>query len=239
MSDELQIIWREGALLAVSKPSGLASQGGDGLAGKNLVDLARAHFRSSQVAVLHRLDRNVSGLVLLALDSATARVMSEQMHERSIVRRYVAVVRGTPSADAFEVNAWLSKDAKSNQVHAVDASEIEHMPAAQRDGYKPAQTLCRVRERFSTPLGRCAVLEIELVTGRSHQIRAHLQHIGLPIVGDPKYGAPAMNVKRPLLHAEQLGFTAPSGERIELRDPAPWSSLALRGMRPAPKRAQR
>jgi 23S rRNA-/tRNA-specific pseudouridylate synthase len=108
----LRIVWQEGALVAVSKQAGVASQGGDGLAGNNLVDLARAHFEREHVGVLHRLDRNVSGLVLLALDRPTAQVMSAQLRDQEIGRRYLAVVRGKPAQDTFELDAWLAKDEK-------------------------------------------------------------------------------------------------------------------------------
>jgi RluA family pseudouridine synthase len=227
----LRIVWQEGALVAVSKPAGVASQGGDGLAGNNLVDLARACFKREHVGVLHRLDRNVSGLVLLALDAETARTMSAQLREHEIGRRYLAIVRGKPAHDSFELDAWLAKDEKRNQTRAADESELAQLPEHERRAFKPARTRVKVLERFSAPLGLCAALEVELITGRSHQIRAHLAHAGLPIVGDPKYGIAARALHRPLLHAHQLAFNAPSGQSIELRDPPPWSSAELRGLR--------
>jgi RluA family pseudouridine synthase len=227
----LRIVWREGALVAVSKAAGVASQGGDGLAGNNLVDLARAHFKLEHVGVLHRLDRNVSGLVLLALDGETARVMSAQLRDHEIGRRYLAVVRGKPASDAFELDAWLAKDEKRNQTRAASEAELAELPERERSAFKPARTRVAVRERFSAPIGQCAVLEVELITGRSHQIRAHLGHAGLPILGDPKYGIAARALNRPLLHAHQLAFTAPSGEAVTLSDPAPWSSADLRTLR--------
>lgn len=232
----LRIVWQEGALVAVSKPAGVASQGGDGLAGNNLVDLARARFEREHVAVLHRLDRNVSGLVLLALDADTARTMSAQLRDHEIGRRYLAIVRGKPAEDGFELDAWLAKDEKRNQTRAADASELAQLPEHERRAYKPARTRVRVLERFSAPIGQCAALEVELITGRSHQIRAHLAHAGLPIIGDPKYGVAARALHRPLLHAHQLAFSAPSGATIELRDPPPWSSAELRGLRRVERR---
>lgn len=232
----LKIVWQEGALVAVSKPAGVASQGGDGLAGNNLVDLARAHFEREHVGVLHRLDRNVSGLVLLALDRQTAQVMSAQLRDHEIGRRYLAVVRGKPPQDSFELDAWLAKDEKRNQTRAASEAELAELPERERGAFKPARTRVTVRERFSAPVGQCAVLEVELITGRSHQIRAHLAHAGLPILGDPKYGVPARGLNRPLLHAHHIAFTAPSGEAIELRDPAPWSSAELRALRRVEKR---
>jgi RluA family pseudouridine synthase len=232
----LHIVWHKGGLVAVSKPAGVASQGGDGLAGNNLVDLARAHFKLDHVAVLHRLDRNVSGLVLLALDAETARVMSERVREQAIGRRYLAIVRGKPEHDAFEIDAALAKDEKRNQTRVATAEELAKLPERERSAFKPALTRVAVRERFSAPVGQCAVLEVELVTGRSHQIRAHLAHRGLPILGDPKYGVAARGLNRPLLHAHELRFTAPNGEAVELRDPPPWSASELRGLRRVERR---
>jgi RluA family pseudouridine synthase len=232
----LRIVWQEGALVAVSKPAGVASQGGDGLAGNNLVDLARAHFKREHVGVLHRLDRNVSGLVLLALDAEIARTMSAQLRDHEIGRRYVAIVRGNPAADSFELDAWLAKDEKRNQTRAADQAELARLDEHERRAFKPALTRVTVIERFSAPLGRCAALEVELATGRSHQIRAHLAHASLPIVGDPKYGVAARGLNRPLLHAHQLAFSAPSGRSIELRDPPPWSGPELRGLRRVERR---
>lgn len=232
----LRIVWQEGALVAVSKPAGVASQGGDGLAGNNLVDLARAHFGRDQVGVLHRLDRNVSGLVLLALDSEVARVMSAQLREQEIGRRYLAVVRGRPPEDSFELDAWLAKDEKRNQTRAATEPELAELSERERSQFKPARTRVAVRERFSAPIGQCALLEVELITGRSHQIRAHLAHAQLPILGDPKYGIAARALHRPLLHAHYLAFDAPSGAPIELRDPPPWSSAELRTLRRVERR---
>lgn len=226
-----KVVWREGGLVAVSKPAGLASQGGVGLAGNNLVDVARAQFGAPRVAVLHRLDRNVSGLVLLALDARTARFASAQLRERSIDRQYVAVVLGDPPTDAFEVSAWLRKDPESNESAALSETAVQGLPPQERRAWKPALTRFEVLERFTAPIGRCAVLRARLVTGRSHQIRAHLAHAGLPLIGDPKYGVLAQGLERPLLHAEHLAFETPRGERVELHDPPPWSSRTLRTLR--------
>lgn len=243
-ADPLRIVWQRDGLVAVSKPAGLASQGGEGLAGDNLVDVARAQFGAPRVAVLHRLDRNVSGLVLLALDAKTARFASRQLREQAIERRYSAVVLGSPATDAFEVNARLCKDPTTNETSALSEEAVRALPPEQRREWKTALTRFETVERFTAPIGRCAVLRAELVTGRSHQIRAHLQHAGLPLIGDPKYGVPAHGVDRPLLHAEELAFDAPGGERVELQDPPPWTSQSLRALRgrgspaTAPRRAE-
>src|SRR5690349_9055426 len=94
------IVWEDEGLIAVDKPAGVLSQGGEGGAGVNLVDLARAHLgRSGSVGVLHRLDRNVSGVVLLSKDAGAAREMSALFAAHEVERVYRAVVRGTPPSD--------------------------------------------------------------------------------------------------------------------------------------------
>lgn len=219
------IVWRDAALCAVDKPAGVLSQGGEGGEGRNLVDLARAFFGArGGIGVLHRLDRNVSGVVLLALDPRAARGLSEALARGDVEREYVAVVRGTPPADALVLDAPLAKDERTNTVRAGD------LPGA-----KPARTEVRVLARFRAPLGGCALLDVRPITGRSHQIRVHLAHAGLPIVGDPKYGVPARGVRRPLLHARALRFAHPlGGERVEVVAPPPWRDEDLRTLARAP-----
>lgn len=215
------IVWQDAHLLAVDKPAGVLSQGGEGGGGVNLVDLARARFGRGGIGVLHRLDRNVSGLVLLALDREAARGLSAALAAGEVEREYVAVVRGQPAEDALSIDAPLVKDPRTNVVRVGDG-----------EGAKAARTEVVVEARFQAPLGRCAVLAVRPITGRSHQIRAHLAHVGLPIVGDPKYGVAAQSVRRPLLHARRMRFVHPiSGETVEIVAPPPWRDDALRTLR--------
>ncbi|UJR78645.1 Ribosomal large subunit pseudouridine synthase D [Sandaracinus amylolyticus] len=213
------IVWRDAHLVAVDKPAGVLSQGGEGGAGVNLVDLARAHLGRGGIGVLHRLDRNVSGVVLLAIDPEAARGLSEQLAKGEVEREYVAIVRGTPSDDALVIDAPLVKDARTNEVR-IGAEG------------KPARTEVQVVSRFRAPLGACAALVVRPITGRSHQIRVHLAHVGLPIIGDPKYGVAAQGVRRPLLHARRMRFVHPiTREPIEIVAPPPWRADALRALR--------
>ncbi len=209
------ILWQDKSLVAVDKPAGVLSQGGS--AGDNLVDLARAHFGMSHIGVLHRLDRNVSGIVLLALDARAAKGLSDAMRAHEVEREYEAVVRGKPSADAFVIDAPLEKDERSNTVTVSTAKSA-----------KPARTEVRVERRFRAPLGSCAVLSVQPITGRSHQIRVHLAHVSLPILGDPKYGAPARGVHRPLLHARRMKFAHPMTDAtVEIASRPPWREADL------------
>lgn len=221
------VLFERGGLVAIDKPAGVLSQPGS--EGPNLVDLARAHFGHGGIGVLHRLDRNVSGIVLLALDREIARAMSEAFARGEVDRRYTAVVRGTPRDEEFAIDAWLDKDESRNVVRAKDADTIT---PADRAMFVPARTEVRVIARFSALFGRGASVEARPITGRSHQIRVHLAHVGLPIVGDAKYGVSLRGLERPLLHAHAVSFAWPgTGERVEIASPVPWSLAEVKPLR--------
>lgn len=234
------IIWEDEYLLAVNKPAGVLSQGGEGGEGINVVDLARAYLGRGGIGVIHRLDRNVSGVMLVAKEPVAARALSEQIARGEVERVYVAVVRGEPSADEFEVDAWLAKDEARNVVRAMAPETLAALPAKARAAFKPARTRVRVLERFRSALGPCATLEVRPLTGRSHQIRVHLAFAGLPIVGDPKYGVTARGLNRPLLHARAMTFRHPvSGQSITVEAPIPWTHDDVLTLRPLSQRRSR
>jgi RluA family pseudouridine synthase len=226
----LDVLWQSEALIAVNKPAGILSQGGSldgertrGGGDPNLVDMAKAMFRVERAGVLHRLDRNVSGIVLIALSHDIAEAMSKAFATGAVERRYEAVVRGRIAEDERTIDAPLLKDARTNLVRVAELAE----PNA-----KPSLTKLRVRSRFQAPMGRLMELDLWPITGRSHQLRAHLQSIACPMVGDPKYGVPARGVHRPLLHATEVAFIHPlTKEAVRILCPAPWESAALRLLR--------
>ena len=227
------IVWEDAHLIAVDKPAGVLSQGGEGGEGINLVDLARAHLGIEHIGVLHRIDRNVSGIVLIAKDPRAARGVTIEMQKGRVERVYTAVVRGDPAQDGFRIDAWLSKDAHRNEVSARTAEQLDALPSAQRESYRPAQTDVRVESRWTCAFGRCATLEVRPVTGRSHQIRVHLAHVELPIVGDPKYGVEARGLQRPLLHARRIAFRHPiTRAPVTIEAPLPWTDDLLRTLAP-------
>lgn len=219
------IVWREGPLLAVHKPAGILSQGGEGR-GSNLVDLARAFLGSPRVGVLHRLDRNVTGLVLLCDDGRLAGRLHEQFREGKVERRYRAVVRGRLPPLPLRIDAWLRKRERDLTVEVKPAPRgAAARSALEGQGWSDALTLVHGGEPFE-PLGEGSwELELEPVTGRSHQLRAHLAWFGLPIVGDPRYGVCVAGRRAPMLHAERLRFVDPRTARtVELHAVAPWRS---------------
>jgi RluA family pseudouridine synthase len=214
------IVWQSEGLVLVDKPAGVLAQ--PGTDGPNLVDLGKAHFGLTTLAVLHRLDRNVSGLVLIATRKSEARAMSTAFADGRVDRRYVAVVRGTPK-DAQTIEAFLDKDETRNIVRASDVGG---------DAFVAARTEVRLIERFSALFGRGAVVEARPITGRSHQIRVHLAHVGLPIVGDAKYGVRVRGLARPLLHAREMRFVHPTTrEDIAIIAPEPWTMAEVRTLK--------
>ncbi len=229
------VIYEDDDLVAVDKPAGVASQGGAKLAGINLVDLARRHYGHDRIGVLHRLDRNVSGLVLLAKTAPAARAMSAAFARGDVERVYVAVVRGAPQWEERSIDALLAKDERTRVVRAIDPADIVRAPG-DAGVFRASRTDVRVLERFRSLAGELALIEARPRTGRSHQIRVHLAHVGLPIVGDPKYGVTLRGARRPLLHACRLQFEHPiSLARIDIASRPPFDRGELVRLSPKPR----
>lgn len=187
----LETLYKDDYVWIVNKPAGLLTQpdikGGDSLITRALAELGWSR-RDFVPATVQRLDRNTSGIVMIAMSGPSLRHLSELIRDRAIKKIYRAVVEGDIDSGG-EINLPLIKDASSNTVKIAT------------NGGEPALTRYR-------KLGKDAAVsavEVELVTGRSHQARVHLASIGHPIAGDRKYGS-KMRFKRPLLHAYSLVF---------------------------------
>ena len=162
--------------------------------------------------IVHRLDYDTSGLIVLARGKAMHRELSILFQERQVTKRYVAVVDGKPDADSGEVNLPLIVDWPNRPLHKVDF-EIG----------KPALTFYQVLDHDA---GRnCSRLSLTPETGRTHQLRVHMQALGHPILGDPLYADENAKAKsdRLMLHAEYLSFTHPTtGKMLAFTCPAPF-----------------
>src|SRR5215207_4914399 len=169
------------------------------------------HFASrgvrARVRPVHRIDRDTSGLVLFASSAVAHQRLDAQLREGGVTRIYQALVDGVVAEDAGEVDAPIGRHARH-----------PHLRTVRPDG-EPALTRFRVLERFPA----ATLLELELETGRTHQIRVHMAHIRHPVLGDRQYGrAGAEAMKRQALHASRLSFVHPStGERLTFDAPLP------------------
>jgi tRNA pseudouridine32 synthase/23S rRNA pseudouridine746 synthase len=192
----LTIVHADAALVVVDKPAGLLAVPGRGEAGRdNLASRVQAQF--ADALVVHRLDQATSGLMLFARGAAAQRRLSQAFAAREVHKRYVAVVEGRPEADAGRIDAPLAADWSNRPRQVVDTLSG-----------KPSQTLWWLLSR-DEPEG-AARLSMQPVTGRSHQLRVHLQHIGHPIRGDALYAAAPVHAPRLLLHACRLQLLHPA-----------------------------
>jgi len=210
----LQVLYRDDFLVAVDKPAGLLSVPGRG-ADKQDCAAARVQALHAQARVVHRLDMATSGLLLLALGAEAQRRLGNAFARRQVAKRYVAVVHGRLPAPAGEIDLPLAADWPNRPRQKVD-----------RERGKPSLTRWRVLD--SDPARDTTVLELEPVTGRSHQLRVHLLAIGHPIVGDALYApavpsasaTSAVPSPRLLLHATLLALRHPvTGEPLRFESP--------------------
>ncbi len=197
----MEVLFKDAWLLVLNKPSGLLAVPGRG-ADKQDCLARRAQQRWPEALVVHRLDRDTSGVMVLARSAEVHRALGWQFEQRQVEKRYLAVVVGSPAGDAGEIALPLRKDFERPPKHCVDC---EHG--------RPAQTRWRVLVRQPDR----ARLELQPITGRSHQLRVHLAAIGHPILGDPLYAPPEVvaMAERLQLHARRLSLTHPmTGERL-------------------------
>jgi len=212
---EFPIVHEDEALLVVDKPSGVAVHGGSGVSFGVIESLRAARPQAKLLELAHRLDRDTSGLLIICKKRSALVELHRMLRDGEVEKIYIAMVKGAPPEDAFEMREALHKHVTSSGERRVSVHE---------DG-KAALTRVKVLKR-----GEFSLLQVRLLTGRTHQIRVHLAHAGYPIVGDDKYGDFALNKamkKRLLLHAATLSFKHPvSGERLKLESRLPRDFVA-------------
>ncbi len=179
----LDVVYEDEHILLINKPAGISVQADLG-GGTTVESLALDHVRKSALDALppkacHRLDNQTYGLLLLAKDRRAEELMTLAFKERSIKKAYTCLTKGTPKLREATLNAFLLKDAKAAHVQIFDHPVPGALPITTGYRVMEAGSVCR--------------LEVDLITGRTHQIRAHLAHIGHPILGDDAYGDRAYN----------------------------------------------
>lgn len=222
----LNIVHEDDSLLVVNKTAGLVVHPAAAVQSGTLANALAFHFQnlpggltSSRPGIVHRLDRDTSGLLVVAKTEEAMQNLSDQFRDRTVFKSYVALVHGRVDVESGQVDQPLARD-PSNRIRM----------AVVRGG-RSSLSLYRVRKRYQ----RFTLVDVELKTGRTHQIRVHLSWLRHPVVGDETYGggrdntiqdarlrAYIRNLGRHFLHAERLGFDHPkTGERLEFTAPLP------------------
>ena len=213
----LDIVYEDDHLLVVNKPKGMVVHPAPGNPDGTLVNALLYHCRGQlsgvggaiRPGIVHRIDKDTSGLLVVAKDDLTHQGLSEQMAVHAIHRVYHAVVYGNIRQDTGTIEAPIGRDPRDRKRMAVTPGQG-----------KRACTHWQVLERF----GRFTLLACRLETGRTHQIRVHMAHIGHPLAGDPVYGPRSVirELQGQCLHAKELGFRHPvTGQELRFDSPLP------------------
>jgi 23S rRNA pseudouridine1911/1915/1917 synthase len=209
----LNIIYEDADLLVIDKPAGLAVHPAPGTPSGTLAN-AVVHYLPSiakdadslRPGIVHRLDKDTSGLIIVAKNRVAQANLSDQFKNRTVKKTYITLVKGKLTPDKGIIEADIGRDPKHRQKMAVVADGREARTSYQVVSYH----------------GNNSLLEIHPETGRTHQIRVHLAAIGFPVVGDTTYGFPMKGLDRQFLHAGKIGFNLPStGKWVEFSSPLP------------------
>ena len=217
---EFPVIYEDDALLAINKPAGVAVHGGSGVSFGVIEQLRSARPHAKFLELVHRLDRETSGVLLLAKKRSALTAMHEIMREGNSDKRYYTLVLGQ----------WKNvKQHVKLPLHKFNTPQGEKRVMVREDGQASHTIFTLVKNWPESSLPAFSLLEAQLKTGRTHQIRVHLSHLGFPIAGDDKYGDFACNkelmkkgLKRMFLHAHSIAFNHPlTGAPLQLTAPLP------------------
>jgi RluA family pseudouridine synthase len=201
------ILFENDDLLAVNKPEGLASIP-EGTEGRDCLLALLESAGTGRLYIVHRLDKEVSGVILFARNAATHKHLNEQFRQRTVSKTYVALVHGVIAANSGTIDQPIREFGSGRM--GVD-----------RQRGKPCLTEFQVSER----LAAYTLLQAYPLTGRRHQLRVHFYSLGHPIVGDRRYGDKAAQLVFPrlMLHAQEIAFPLPTGEKVTVQAPIPES----------------
>jgi len=216
----LDIVHEDGQILVVNKPAGLVVHPAPGNYSGTLVNAALAHCGglaqgagSARAGIVHRLDKGTSGLIVIAKTDKAHRSLGKQFKNKTVKKIYVALVKGIVQYDNGIIDAPIGRCPLDRRKMSVDSAHV-----------KDAYTTYTVLKRYKD----FTALEIRLTTGRTHQIRVHMAHIGYPIAGDITYGGQSSAIERPALHAKSIGFTHPgTGTYVEFTTGLPEDMQAI------------
>lgn len=206
------VLYEDDDLLIVEKPAGIVVHPAGGHRAGTLAQALAARGAAGgepwRPGIVHRLDKDTSGLLVVAKHERAHRALKDALAERRIVREYLALVAGRPPAREGTIDAPIGRDRRSRKRMSLDS---EHVRAA------------RTHFALVEALPRASLLRVRLETGRTHQIRAHFEAIGHPVCGDPQYGrAPSFGLTRQFLHAAHLELAQPtSGAPLAFDSPLP------------------
>jgi 23S rRNA pseudouridine1911/1915/1917 synthase len=209
---DLRIAYEDEHLVVVDKPAGLVVHPAPGHATGTLVHGLLAHDVAGgdedRPGIVHRLDRDTSGLMVVTRSEEAHQRLQELVRRHELERHYLALVVGRPRSRSGRIEAPIGRDRRDPMRHSLDT-----------DTPRDAITHFEVRELFP----RHTLLDVKLETGRTHQIRVHLAAIDLPVAGDPVYGRPhELGLERQFLHAARLAFDHPfTGDRVDVGSPLP------------------
>jgi len=214
-----RILYEDDDLMAINKPSGMAVHGGSGISLGLIEALRQLRQQSRFLELVHRLDRDTSGVLLVAKRRPVLLALHEQLRHKQIQKKYIALLKGSWAGKAQRVDAPLEKNRVLSGERVVRVSE----------NGKTAASRFTPQKNFSIDGVDAAMVEIKLITGRTHQARVHSAHLGKPIAGDEKYGDKNFNVqmrklglKRLFLHAAKVTFTHPAQDcKMSLEAPLP------------------
>ena len=199
----LDIVYEDEYMLVVNKPSGMVVHPGNGNYNHTLVNALMYHCNKLSTVngnirpgIVHRIDADTSGLLLVAKDDNAHNDLAKQISEKSVVRKYVCLVHGVINEDTATIDAPIGRDKNNRKKMCVTG-----------DNSKDAVTNIRILERYSDS----TLIECILETGRTHQIRVHMSYINHPVVNDPVYGYNKLDDKEfgQMLHAKEIGFVHP------------------------------